>query len=120
MNYHESSSEDSQRMCEELERSLSTKIPNLKRSVAQQWCSLNQLGRSKFVYIKHRKRTGGLELWCMGKPSDLQAHTKLAIRERQPSSGGFSERFQARVKVESMNYVEEIADMLLQVSYKVS
>ena len=120
MNYHESASEQSRYMCEELERLLTRKIANLVRSEAVQWCSLSQPGRSKFAYINHRKRMERVEIWCMGDPEDLQRHTTLRVQKRKPTSGGFGDRYQARVFVDSPTHLEDVANMLLIVSFPIS
>ena len=120
MNRHRSASEESRQMCEHLEDILATKIPNLIRSESEQWCSLNQNGRSKFAYINHRKRLHRIEIWCMGDPEELQSRTKLVVQKRQPTTGGFGKLYQARVFVDSINYLDEIADMLLHISFPLS
>lgn len=120
MNYHRSASEESRQMCEKLENILTNRIPNLIRSESEQWCSLNQIGRSKFAYVNHRKRLHRIEIWCIGDPEKLQSHTKLAVQKRQPTTGGFGDRYQARVFVDSERYLDEIAEMLVQVSFLAS
>lgn len=120
MNHHHSAAEISRRMCEHLQSTLSSRIPNLIRSESTQWCGLSQAGRNRFAYVNHRKRMYRIEVWCMGDPAQLQLHTRLNVQTRQPTTGGFGERFQARVFVDSNDYIEEIAEMLFRVSFPLS
>jgi hypothetical protein len=53
----------------------------------------------------------------MGDPEKLQSHTKLVVQKRQPTTGGFGDRYQARVFVDSARYLDEIANMLLLVAF---
>ena len=120
MNYHKRASEESRRMCEALEQLLARKIANLVRSESEQWCSLNEVGRSKFAYINHRRRMHRIEIWCMGDPENLQRHTKLKVQKTLPTTGGFGDRYQARVFVDSPSYIEDVANMLMLVAYPMS
>lgn len=117
MNHHHSASEGSRRMCERLESTLVSRIPNLLRSESNQWCGFSQAGGSKFAYVNHRKKMHRIEIWCMGEPDELQSYTQLQVHKRQPTTGGFGKKYQARVFLDSPEYIEEVANMLFKVSF---
>jgi hypothetical protein len=104
-------------MCETLERILAMRIPNLIRTESEKWCGLDQFVRSEYAYINYCKRPRRIEIEYRGNPEKLQSHTKLVVQTRQLTTGGFSDRYEARVFVDSATYLEEVASMLFLVSF---
>lgn len=120
---HSGASDESRDLCDALFQQLSQKIPDLQRSHLQKWCGIsqNQEGRTRFAYINHRKTMSIIEVWCIGEPSELQSAAKtLEIKPRETIKGRWAERFQCRFFVEFPEQIPEVAEILYNISYKIS
>lgn len=118
---HHICSHGSRTLCESLSARLGDSIPSLQRSESKQWCGLYQDGRSRFAYISHQKNGSGITVWCLGEPEELIDATKgsrLHIRPRAVSKGGWDKTFKCRFTVQVTSELDAAVDVLTNVSYR--
>lgn len=116
MSDHTEASQEARILCDLLLEELGSRIPNLKRKQSKRWCGIFQSGRKRFAYVNHRRIMSRLEIWCLGKPSDLQHKSHLRIIPRKDTNSGFG-IFQSRFFIENESQVSEAAKLLADVSY---
>ena len=118
MSDHSESGEASRHLCNALSRELQQRIPFLRRVQSARWCGFFQEGRKRFAYVNHRKQMSRIEVWCLGDPEALAKESRLTVKERSPTSGGFGREFRARFFVDELSDVVSAAEALVSVSYE--
>jgi hypothetical protein len=108
----------SRELCDLIHERLSERIPNLKMSQTQAWCSLHRAGGNRFAYIQPRKRKAEVQIWCAGRVEDLLKHSALEVQPREKMKPGWETTFPARFYVRSKAEVGPAADLLYNVSYR--
>lgn len=61
-----------------------------------------------------------IEVWCLGEAEELLGYSHIMIEPRNPSSGGFARAFKARIFLNDLLQIDSAAELLYEVSYKLS
>jgi len=61
-----------------------------------------------------------IEVWCLGEPDTLVKYSRLHIKPRTATHGGFGRDFQARLFVNDQSEIDSVAELLHVVSYRLS
>jgi len=117
MNDHNAACSESARLCDQLLRKLGEKVPELRRADSHRWCGFFQDGRKRFAYVTHRRKSGRIEVWCLGSVDRLLRASALPIRKRAPTTGGFGNQFLARFFLDDPHHLDAAARLLADVSY---
>jgi hypothetical protein len=61
-----------------------------------------------------------IEVWCLGEPDTLIKYSRLHIKVRTATRGGFGRDFKARLFVNNLSEIDSVAELLHLVSYRLS
>jgi len=117
---HNEACDGSKDLCDRLFECVSTRIPNLLQLKTKTTCALYQSGRTKFAYIRHRKRISRIEIRCLGDTIMLQKSTSLNVKPVGEKRGNLGGGFQARFFVDQPSEINSACNLLYQVSYGLS
>ena len=120
MSDHDQSYSESQELCDALLSVLAGRIPSLRTSQSERWCGFFEEGKRRFAYVNHRKRMNRIEVWFLGEPEELSDYSASGVELRSPTTGGFGRQFQARMFLDNTQQVNEVANLLVDVSYRLS
>ena len=117
---HDHSGPEAATLCDRLASALRQRLPDLEVGRSQNWCCFALSGKTRFAFLKHKRRQARVEVWFAGDHELYGQENSLDIRPRQETRGGFGPTFRARFDVASAVQVQEAAELLFQVSCPVS
>jgi len=63
---HNHSGPEAAALCDRLAAELRARLPDLEVGRSESWCTYSLPGKTRFAYLKHKKRHARVEVWFAG------------------------------------------------------